>query len=53
MKPKKSSKDSAKDSFEVVAKHLECDPDTAAFDKKLGKIAKAKTPAPTAKSKGR
>jgi hypothetical protein len=31
-----------KDDFATVAKRLECDPDLKAFDKKLGKIAKAK-----------
>jgi hypothetical protein len=39
----KPVKAKSKDSFEAVAKRLECDPDMAAFDKKLGKIAKAKT----------
>ena len=30
------------DSFAAVAARLECDPDLEKFDKKLGKIAKAK-----------
>jgi hypothetical protein len=30
------------DSFATVAKRLECDEDKAAFEKNLGKIAKAK-----------
>ena len=38
---KQASKDS-KDSFEETAKRLECDDDKEAFEKKLGKIAKAK-----------
>jgi hypothetical protein len=38
-KPPQKPKD---DSFEAVAKRLDCDPDLKAFDKKLGKIAKAK-----------
>lgn len=32
----------AKDSFEEVAKRLECEDDKEAFEKKLGKLAKAK-----------
>jgi hypothetical protein len=39
-----------KDSFEAVAKRLECDEDTARFESKLGKLAKVK-PAPKANSK--
>lgn len=31
------------DDFESVAKRLGCDPDLKAFDKKLGKIARAKS----------
>jgi hypothetical protein len=34
----------SKDSFEAVAKRLECDPDLKKFDAKLKKIAKAKPP---------
>lgn len=50
MRPKKLQKKSTKsDDFEFVARRLECDEDKAAFEKKLGKIAKAK-PAP---AKGR
>jgi hypothetical protein len=41
MKPKKSSKDGDKDTFESVAKRLECDDDKARFEAKLGKLAKA------------
>jgi hypothetical protein len=37
---KKSKRD---DSFEAVAKRLECDPDLKKFDDRLRKIAKAKT----------
>jgi hypothetical protein len=37
-----------KDDFKSVAKRLGCDPDKAAFEKKLGKIAKAR-PTSTAK----
>ena len=33
-----------KDSFEAVAKRLECDDDKARFEAKLGKIAKLKKP---------
>ncbi len=40
-KAKKSKKPKA-DDFKSVAKRLECDEDKAAFEKKLGKIAKAK-----------
>jgi hypothetical protein len=32
----------SKDDFRAVAKRLECDPDKARFEAKLGKIAKAK-----------
>lgn len=32
----------SKDSFEAVAKRLECDEDKARFEAKLGKMAKAK-----------
>ena len=32
----------SKDSFEAVAKRLECDDDKARFEDKLGKLAKAK-----------
>ena len=38
--PSKSQNE--KDDFESVAKRLECDDDKEAFEKKLGKIAKAK-----------
>jgi len=38
----KPAKPKSQDSFEAVAKRLECDPDMAAFDKKLAKIATAK-----------
>jgi hypothetical protein len=31
-----------KDSFEIVAKRLGCDEDKAAFEQKLGRIAKTK-----------
>jgi hypothetical protein len=41
-KKRKSSSDKLQD-FETVAKRLECDPDLAAFDKKLVKIARAKS----------
>ena len=44
--PHKKSNDcrpqAAKDSFESVAKRLECDDDKARFEAKLGKLAKAK-----------
>jgi hypothetical protein len=39
---KKKKKPSAKDSFEIVAKPLGCDEDKAAFEQKLGRIAKTK-----------
>ena len=39
---KKPKPDPNKDSFAAVAARLECDPDLKKFDKKLGKIAKAK-----------
>lgn len=32
----------SKDDFKSVARRLECDEDRARFEKKLGKIAKAK-----------
>jgi hypothetical protein len=35
----------ASDSFEAVAKRLECDEDKGRFEAKLGKIAKATLPA--------
>ena len=38
----KKKKAAAKDSFEAVAKRLECDDDKARFEAKLGKIAKVK-----------
>lgn len=42
-KDKKSTKQGVDaDDFESVAKRLECDDDKEAFEKKLGKIAKAK-----------
>jgi hypothetical protein len=40
MKPKPAPK--PKDDFEAVAKRLGCDDDKATFEKKLGKVAKAK-----------
>lgn len=44
--PHKASSTKAKsqrqDDFKSVAKRLECDEDKARFEKKLGKIAKAK-----------
>jgi hypothetical protein len=43
---------SKSDDFKSVAKRLGCDEDKAAFEKKLGKIAKAK-PNPQAKRCGR
>lgn len=36
-------KPATKDSFEAVAKRLECDDDKARFEAKLGKLAKAKS----------
>ena len=39
-----------KDSFESVAKRLECDPNKASFEAKLGKLAKA-TPKPGPKGR--
>ncbi len=47
--PKKTKKRSRADDFESVAKRLGCDDDKATFEKKLGKIAKAKS----AKKNGR
>jgi hypothetical protein len=42
-KKKPASKNSSRDdSFESVAKRLECDPDLKKFDAQLRKIAKAK-----------
>jgi hypothetical protein len=38
---KKTKDKSPKDSFEETARRLECDDDKKAFEKKLGKIAKA------------
>jgi hypothetical protein len=43
MSTKKKSP-SNKDSFEAVAKRLECDDDKARFEAKLGKIAKPPKP---------
>lgn len=37
----KKKKTASKDSFEAVAKRLECDDDKARFEAKLGKLAKA------------
>lgn len=39
---KKSKKEKSPDDFESIAKRLECDDDKETFEKKLGKIAKAK-----------
>ena len=39
----KSKAVGCKDSFESVAKRLECDEDKARFEATLGKLAKAKT----------
>lgn len=47
----KPAKPKPQDSFEAVAKRLECDPNMAAFDAKLGKIARVKPT--TKKAKGR
>lgn len=44
---------SQKDSFEETAKRLECDADKEAFEKKLGKIAKAKPTKEARLGKGR
>ena len=42
-KPTKAAKkQQPKDAFETVARRLGCDPNLAAFDAKLEKIAKAK-----------
>lgn len=43
MKKKKPQQRASKDTFENVAKRLDCDEDRARFEKKLGKIAKAPT----------
>lgn len=45
---KKKKPAPTKDSFEAVAKRLECDDDKGRFEKNLGNIAKAK---PAVKSK--
>jgi len=45
---KRSKVNNPKDSFEQTAKRLECDEDKGRFEKKLGKLAKAK---PTAGAK--
>ena len=44
LKKKRSPSPATKkaDDFESVAKRLGCDPDLKAFDKKLGKLARAK-----------
>ncbi len=42
MKGKEKQKPKRDDSFESVAKRLECDEDKVRFEKKLGKLAKAK-----------
>ncbi len=39
---KPNHKQAGKDTFEAVAKRLECDEDRAHFEAKLGKLAKAK-----------
>lgn len=41
--PKKQPPKTEKDSFEETAKRLECEDDKEAFERKLGKIAKAKS----------
>ena len=41
-KGRHKSPDEGNDDFESVAKRLECEDDKEAFEKKLGKIAKAK-----------
>jgi hypothetical protein len=41
MKPTAKKPIANKDDFKSVAKRLECDEDKAAFEAKLGKIAKA------------
>jgi hypothetical protein len=44
-RPRESSRTgNERDAFESVAKRLGCDPDLKAFDKKLGKIARANPP---------
>jgi hypothetical protein len=40
-RPKSAEAVADKDSFEAVAKRLECDEDKARFEAKLGKLAKA------------
>jgi len=42
LKKKRSPSPATKKADESVAKRLGCDPDLKAFDKKLGKIARAK-----------
>jgi len=42
VKKTKPNQKPGKDSFESVAKRLECDDDKVRFEKKLGKLAKAK-----------
>ena len=49
-KKAKKNQPSISQDFESVAKRLGCDPNMKAFDKKLGKIAKAKA-AQTSKPK--
>jgi len=50
MRRKKPQRKSTKsDDFKSVARRLGCDEDKAAFEKKLGKIAKAKPAAKRAK----
>jgi hypothetical protein len=41
---KKQSEDQTGDDFESVARRLGCDEDKESFEKKLGKIARAKIP---------
>ena len=41
MKKAKPKQKDNRDSFEAVAKRLECDDDKARFEAKLGKLAKA------------
>ena len=43
-RPAKAKAVVSKDSFEAVAKRLECDDDKARFEAKLGKLAKAAKP---------
>lgn len=47
-KPKSQKQTSTDDSFEAVARRLECDEDKGRFEAKLGKIAKMK-PKPIAR----